>query len=118
MWADVAVKCPQMIFSIFHTPEYLLLFLCRVSRSSSVVRTRLAVVPLSPLITQRCQGYRPGNYNWSNGALNNRGTNGNFWSSVGYSSTNAHNLNFNSSNFNPQNGNNKGNGFSVRCVAV
>jgi uncharacterized protein (TIGR02145 family) len=62
--------------------------------------------------------YRPGNYNWSNGALNNRGTNGNFWSSAAYSTTNAHNLNFNSTNFNPQNGNNKGNGFSVRCVAV
>ena len=58
-----------------------------------------------------------GLYNWVNGGLNNRGTNGNYWSSTPYASTNAHNLNFNSTNVNPQNGNNKTNGLTVRCVA-
>ena len=57
---------------------------------------------------------RSGNYNL--GSLNNRGSNGNYWSAVGNSSTNAYNLNFNSGNLNPQNGNNKYNGFAVRCV--
>ncbi|MBR3232721.1 hypothetical protein IKF74_00305 [Candidatus Saccharibacteria bacterium] len=59
-----------------------------------------------------------GNYNWTNGALNNRGYNGNFWSSTGSSETNANNLNFNyNGNFNPQNSNNKVNGLTIRCVA-
>ncbi|MBR2726000.1 hypothetical protein IKE87_01910, partial [Candidatus Saccharibacteria bacterium] len=61
---------------------------------------------------------RPGYYHWSNGALNGRDTNGNFWSSVGYSSADAHYLDFLSSTFHPQGGDNKGHGFSVRCVAV
>ncbi|MBR2726159.1 hypothetical protein IKE87_02735, partial [Candidatus Saccharibacteria bacterium] len=61
---------------------------------------------------------RPGRYYWSNGALDLRGMNGHFWSSVGYSSTHAHSLDFRSSYFNPQNGGSKGYGFSVRCVAV
>ena len=79
--------------------------------------------------TNQSQGYsgqlqnplnfnRPGYYHWSSGALDNRGTFGNFWSSVGYSSTNARSLGFYSSYFRPQSGNTKGYGFSVRCVAV
>ena len=59
-----------------------------------------------------------GNYNWTNGTLNNRGYNGNFWSSNANSSTNANNLNMNyNGNFNPQNGNNKVNGLTIRCVS-
>ena len=61
---------------------------------------------------------RPGYYHWSNGALHSRGTNGVFWSSVGYSSAYAHYLAFSSSDFYPQDGYNKGFGFSVRCVSV
>ncbi|MBR2725744.1 hypothetical protein IKE87_00525 [Candidatus Saccharibacteria bacterium] len=79
--------------------------------------------------TNQSQGYsgqlqnplnfnRPGNYNWSNGALYYRGTGGYFWSSVGYSSAGAYDLGFYSSYFDPQSGSNKGNGLSVRCVAV
>ncbi|MBR2726055.1 hypothetical protein IKE87_02205, partial [Candidatus Saccharibacteria bacterium] len=79
--------------------------------------------------TNQSQGYsgqlqnplnfnRPGYYHWSNGALNNRGTNGYFCSSVGDSFANAHYLAFGSSYFHPQNGDNKGYGLSVRCVAV
>ena len=49
-------------------------------------------------------------------SLNNRGSNGNYWSSTWISATNARNLNFNSSGVNPQNNNNRRNGFSVRAV--
>ena len=55
-----------------------------------------------------------GNYNGT--SLNNRGSNGNYWSSTWISATNARNLNFNSSGVNPQNNNNRRNGFSVRAV--
>ena len=58
---------------------------------------------------------RSGNVN--GGSLNNRASNGNYWSSQANSSTNAYNLNFNSSNINSANNNNRNNGFSVRCVA-
>ena len=56
-------------------------------------------------------GYR----NQSDGSLNNRGSNGNYWSSSPNGS-NAYNLNFNSSNVNPANNNNRANGLTVRCV--
>ena len=55
-----------------------------------------------------------GNYNGT--TLNNRGSNGNYWSSSFISATNAYNLNFNSSNVNPANNNNRRYGFSVRAV--
>ena len=61
---------------------------------------------------------RPGLYHRSNGALGHRGTYGHFWSSVGYSSAYAHSLGFDSSYFYPQDGYPKGDGLSVRCVAV
>ncbi|MDV3854130.1 hypothetical protein CMT56_15085 [Elizabethkingia anophelis] len=57
-------------------------------------------------------GYR----NNTDGTLNNRGNNGNYWSSS-EATSNANNLNFNSSSVNANN-NNRTNGFSVRCVAV
>ena len=56
-----------------------------------------------------------GNRNHIDAALNNRGSNGNYWSSSP-SGTNASNLNFNSGGVNPANANNRANGFSVRCV--
>jgi len=49
-------------------------------------------------------------------SLNNRGTNGNYWSSSLNSADNGYNLNFNSSNVNPQNNNNRYRGYSVRAV--
>ncbi len=55
-----------------------------------------------------------GNYNGT--SLNNRGTNGNYWSATFNSETNARNLNFNSSSVNPTNNNNRRNGFTVRAV--
>ena len=60
----------------------------------------------------------PGGYrNYNNGAFNNMGNNGNWWSSTEYSSTNAwnRNLNYNNSDVN-RNNNNKQNGFSLRLV--
>ena len=56
-----------------------------------------------------------GNRNNANGALNNVGTNGNYWSSTTSSSL-AYNLNFNSTLVSPAIQNYRGNGFSVRCV--
>lgn len=48
--------------------------------------------------------------------MNNRGTNGNYWSSSLNSQANGYNLNFNSEGVNPANTNNRFNGFSVRAV--
>ena len=56
-----------------------------------------------------------GYLNNSDGSLNNRGSNGNYWSSTQNDATNGWNLNFNSGNSN-MNNNNKANGFSARCV--
>ena len=61
---------------------------------------------------------RPGFYNYDKGALNSRGANGYFWSSVGDNSATARSLRFYSSHFTPRHVTNKGYGFSVRCVAV
>ena len=57
-----------------------------------------------------------GNYNGT--SLNNRGSNGNYWSSSWISATNARNLNFNSSGVNPQNSNNRRYGFSLRGIST
>ena len=61
---------------------------------------------------------RPGYYEWSNGALNYRGTDGDFWSSAASTTANARDLVFGPTGFYPQGGSRKGLGFSVRCVAV
>jgi uncharacterized protein (TIGR02145 family) len=60
-------------------------------------------------------GVAAGNLNNSDGSLNNRGSNGNYWSSTQNNATNGWNLNFNSSNSN-MNNNNKANGFTLRCL--
>ena len=53
----------------------------------------------------------------SNGtSLNNRGTNGNYWSVSLSSQTNGYRLYFNESGVNPANNNNRFNGFPVRAV--
>ncbi len=59
-----------------------------------------------------------GNRNGDN--LNNRGSNGNYWSSTLNSNdvSNAYNLNFNSGNHNVNNNNNRYYGFPVRPVAA
>ena len=54
--------------------------------------------------------------NGNNASPNDRGSNGNYWSSSYNDSNNAYNLNFNSSNVNPQNNDNRRNGYSVRAV--
>ena len=59
-----------------------------------------------------CSGFGNGS-SW-----NNRGSNGNYWSSSFNSARNARNLNFNSGGVNPQNNNNRYNGFAVRPVQL
>ena len=58
----------------------------------------------------------PGNRNNSTGALNNVGSNGNYWSSS-VSGTNATNRNFSAGSTN-DNSNNRANGLTVRCLKV
>ena len=59
-----------------------------------------------------------GYYYWSNGALNDRGSYGYFWSSTAYSTSNARSLDFGASLISPQSSGNKVYGFSVRCVVA
>ena len=60
-----------------------------------------------------------GNYDWTNGALYNRGYGGSFWSSTGTdTSGTAYYLNIRyGGGFSPQNSGNKVYGFTIRCVA-
>ena len=58
----------------------------------------------------------PASGNRNGTGLNNRGSNGNYWSSSLNSQTNGYNLNFNSTGVNPANNNNRFNGFPVRAV--
>ena len=58
----------------------------------------------------------PASGNGNGTTWNNRGANGNYWSSSWNSARNARNLNFNSDGVNPQNTNNRYNGFAVRPV--
>ena len=54
---------------------------------------------------------------WNSGNLTNRGTYGNFWSSMSSSYANSRYLYFNSTLVSPKNGYYKSNGFTLRCVA-
>ena len=65
-----------------------------------------------------CAGvcFFPASGNRNGTGLNNRGSNGNYWSASLNSSANGYNLNFNSGGVNPANNNNRFNGFSVRAV--
>jgi hypothetical protein len=58
-----------------------------------------------------------GNRNNTSGALNNVGSNGNYWSDTPNSATNGYNLNFNAGWVNPSNNNNRANGFAARCIS-
>lgn len=58
----------------------------------------------------------PASGNRNGTGLNNRGSNGNYWSASLNSQTNGYNLNFNVSGVNPANNNNRFNGFPVRAV--
>ena len=79
--------------------------------------------------TNQTQGYsgqlqnplnfnRLGLYEYSDGTLLHRGTGGWFWTSWGYSYDGATPFRFNSTAFVPHSAYSKGDGFSVRCVAV
>lgn len=79
-----------------------------------------ALYPFHPDVVagdNRSRGFFfPAAGNWNGTSLNNRGTNGNYWSSTFNNASNAYNLNFNSGNVNPQNNNNRWNGLTVRAV--
>ena len=78
---------------------------------------RVHLEKVSPAV---CFDWQSGRFvfagNWNGTSSNNRGTNGNYWSSTVNNSNNAYNLNFNSTTVNPANNNNKNNGNSVRCM--
>ena len=77
--------------------------------NSSAGSQKMRSVPLSIIFS--------GFYNWINGGLSDRGTNGGYWSSTPYASTNSRSLGFSSTNLGPQGGSNKSGGLAVRCVA-
>ena len=58
-----------------------------------------------------------GHYYWVDGSLYNRGSRGDFWSSTPGSTVGARLLGFLSTRLVPQSGNDKIDGFSIRCVA-
>ena len=58
-----------------------------------------------------------GYYYWVGGYLNNRGSNGNYWSSTPSSTIDARYLNLYSTRVNPQDSGSKTFGLTVRCVA-
>ena len=67
-------------------------------------------------LLRRWRIFFPASGNRNGTGLNNRGSNGNYWSASLNSSANGYNLNFNSEGVNPTNTNNRFNGFSVRAV--
>lgn len=69
-----------------------------------------------PLIVAPQVEFFPCSGNGTGTSRNNRGSNGNYWSSTWNSARNARNLNFNSGGVNPTNNNNRYNGFPVRAV--
>lgn len=75
-------------------------------------------IPARPSLLHSRSAVLPAAGNRNGTSINNVGANGNYWSSVSQSATNAYNVNFNATNFNPQNNNNRYNGFSVRLAVV
>ena len=65
-------------------------------------------------------GVRGGNIYTNSGlsTLYNAGRNGNYWSGTASTATNGYNLNFRSANVNTTNSNARGNGNSLRCLAL
>jgi len=74
------------------------------------------VHPLCALIEGGDRKAFPCSGNGNGTSWNNRGSNGNYWSSSLNSQTNGRNLNFNGGGVNPQNNNNRFYGFAVRPV--
>ena len=71
----------------------------------------------SILLSQPLSFLRSGYYHWQAASRNYRGSNGYYWESRIYSVTYANYLGFFSSSLRPQDDNNRGYGFSVRCVS-
>ena len=60
---------------------------------------------------------RTGNYDWYSAALNGRGSVGRLWSRRSYSTTDSYVLNFRSTYVGPRGSLNRGDGYSLRCLA-
>ena len=69
------------------------------------------------ILTPLLGSLRSGGYNYTNGSLYDRSSNGRYWLSSGYSTVNAYYLSFASSYIYPQNNANHGYGFALRCLA-
>ena len=61
---------------------------------------------------------RSGNYGWGSTELNNRGSNGYYWTLRSNNTTSSSYLNFNSSDLDRRNNYNRGYGFAMRCVSL
>lgn len=80
----------------------------------TLVKTDCFLLPLE-FTTSRVTTFVAGNRNWLNGLYFNQGTDGYYWSSTP-NTTNSYNANFNAGGGNIANNNNRGNGFSIRCL--
>ncbi|MBR3323847.1 hypothetical protein IKG16_03130, partial [Candidatus Saccharibacteria bacterium] len=58
-----------------------------------------------------------GNWNWVRASESNQGSDGYFWSGTPSAEANAYHLTYSSEGVYPQDSDNKGLGFSIRCVA-
>ena len=79
----------------------------------SEVCAAVATGPVRTFTKRGAHKEAAGNRNRTSGALNNVGSNGNWWTFSPNNQTNARNLNFNSTAVNPLNTNNRANGYSV-----
>ena len=70
----------------------------------------------APVQTSVLSFLRSGNYNYGTGGLSNRGSNGYYWSSRTYATTGSYDLHFRSAGLGFANGDDKGFGFTLRCV--
>ena len=88
--------------------------------NNNVVKSPMYLSAASPLATETPNNYAgfsyAGHWNSTDSSASNVGSYGYYWSASVYSTYSGYHLDFSSSNVYPQNGNNKSNGFAVRCV--
>ena len=77
------------------------------------ITTGAQLISNSTLGVTKYYGY----WRWYSASEYNQGSYGNFWSGTPSAETNAYYLRYNSGGVDPQDYNDKGNGFSIRCVA-
>ena len=85
------------------------IYISRANYSANLENADIGLLALSFL--------RSGLYHYSNGALNDRNSNGRYWSLHGNSGTHVYGLGFGSTYIDPQYGGYRGRGLSLRCLA-